>query len=124
MNPKPSHLIRASAIAYAAYGHKEFTDVRRAAAVILGNPLALMVRMVRRLQRLDQVPKRFKARLSVRRDSVSGKHYVDMRTFVAARLLALNRRKAVHAWLEDWAAQARSGNISSFDKKLLNKLVV
>jgi hypothetical protein len=122
-NRNPVELTRAAAIAYASYGRREFSDVRRAASMLLTNPLALMVRMVRRLQRLEQVPDRFKSRLSVRRDSVRGWHYIDTRTFVAGRLLMLNRRKAIRVWLKDWVDQAKNKKISSFDRRLVDRLV-
>lgn len=117
-------LIRASAIAYSTLGKREFTKVRRAAATLLNNPLALMVRMVRRLQKLDQVPDRFKARINLRNDSVGGRLYMDMRTYAAARLLTLNRRKAVRTWLEQWVHGAKKKRISAFDVRLLDKLIV
>ena len=117
-------LIRASAIAYSTMGKKEFTKVRRAAAILLNNPLALMVRMVKRLQKLNQVPDRFKARISLRYDSVRGRLYMDMRTFAAARLLALNRRKVVRGWLKQWVQGAKKKKISAFDRRLLDRLVV
>ena len=117
-------LIRASAIAYSTIGRKQFTRVRRAAATLLNNPLALMVRMVRKLQKLDHVPDRFKARINLRNDSVAGRLYVDMRTYAAARLLALNRRKTVRTWLKQWVQGAKKQRISAFDKRLLDKLIV
>jgi len=116
-------LIRASAIAYSTLGKKEFTEVRRAASTLLNNPLALMVRMVRRLQKLHQVPDRFKARLNLRRDSVGGRFFVDMRTYAAARLLTLNRRKVVRMWLKQWVQGTIKKKISAFDKRLLAKLI-
>lgn len=117
-------LIRASAIAYSTIGRKQFTRVRRAAATLLNNPLALMVRMVRKLQKLDHVPDRFKARINLRNDSVAGRLYVHMRTYAAARLLALNRRKTVRTWLKQWVQGAKKQRISAFDKRLLDKLIV
>jgi len=117
-----AQLIRASAIVYSTHGPSEFADVRKAAALLLNNPLALMVRMVRRVQRLDSVPDRFKARLTLRRDSVAGKEYLDMRTFVAARLLKLNRRTAVRKWLRQWANQNKRKRMSKFDRDLLERL--
>jgi hypothetical protein len=120
---KHALLIRASAIAYATFGPREFRDVRKAAALLLNNPLALMVRMVRRVQGLKQVPDRFKARLNLRRDSVAGRPYLDMHTYVAGRLLRLNRRKAVRQWLLQWASQIRRKRISAFDRSLLKRLV-
>jgi hypothetical protein len=120
---KPPQLVRAAAIAYATYGRKEFGEVRRAAGILLSNPLALMVRMVWRLQHLKKIPDRFKSRLSIRLDSVKNRQYVDMRTVVAARLLRLNKRKAVYDWLRSWVSQARKRKISVFDKKLLRALL-
>ncbi|HYL85763.1 MAG TPA: RNA-directed DNA polymerase [Candidatus Angelobacter sp.] len=117
-------LIRASAIAYSTFGRKEFTKVRRAAATLLNNPLALMVRMVRRLQKLNQVPDRFKARISLRSDSVRGGLYIDMRTYAAARLLRLNRRKAIRTWLKQWVNGAKKKRVSAFDRRLLARLIV
>ena len=122
-NPRHPQLIRASAITYATYGKREFGEVKKAAAVLLNNPLALMVRMAKRLQTLKQVPDRFKARLTIRRDSVRGRHYLDMRTFVAARLLALNRRKSIRQWLEQWVKKSKKMNISAFDRRLLQGIL-
>jgi len=121
--PKPPHLIRASAIVYATYGQREFSEVRKVASMLLSNPLALMVRIVWRTQKLDTVPDRFKSRLSVRRDSVMGRHYIDMRTLISARLLMLNRRRTVRKWVKDWVKQAGRQKISAFDRRLLAKLV-
>jgi hypothetical protein len=120
---KHSQLIRASAIVYSTYGPSEFREVRKAAAFLLNNPLALMVRMIKRIQGLKQVPDRFKARLNLRRDSVAGRLYLDMRTYVAARLLRLNRRKAVRLWLLQWAKQTMKQRISSFDRSLIKRLI-
>lgn len=119
---KHAQLIRASAIAYSTYGSSEFAEVRKTAALLLNNPLALMVRMVRRVQGLESVPDRFKARLTLRRDSVAGKEYLDMRTFVAARLLKLNKRRAIKDWLRQWANGAKRRRISRFDRNLIERL--
>ena len=117
------YLIRASAITYATYGNNEFMEVKRAAALMLNNPLALMVRMVRKLQTLKQVPDRFKARLTLRWDSVRGRHFIDMRTCVALGLLALNRKKAVRQWLRQWAKEPKKRSISAFDRRLIRRFV-
>lgn len=122
-NIRHPQLIRASAIIYATLGRREFTEVRRAASTLLNNPLALMVRMVRKLQGLQQVPDRFKARLNLRRDSVRGRPYMDMRTYTAGRLLRLNRYKAVRAWMKLWVKGSKKKKISAFDQTLLNKLI-
>jgi hypothetical protein len=119
----PSGLIRAAATVYAGEGKKEFNDVRRSAAVLLLNPLALMVRLVLRIMKFSEVPDRYKARLHTRRDPVNNKDYLDMRMLVAARLLALNRRKAVRLWLKSWILSLRKQKLSAFDKQMLARLV-
>jgi hypothetical protein len=118
-----SHLIRASAITYATYGKNEFTEVKRAPALLLNNPLALMVRMVKKLQTLRQVPDRFKARLTIRWDSVRGRHYIDMRTCVALGLLALNRREAIRQWLRQWVKESKKKSLSTFDRRLIRRFI-
>jgi hypothetical protein len=120
---RPPHLIRASAISYATYGRNEFTEVKRAAALLLNNPLALMVRMVKKLQTLRQVPDRFKARLTIRWDSVRGRHYIDMRTCVALGLLALNRREAIRQWLRQWVKESKKKSLSAFDGRLIRRFI-
>ena len=81
-----------------------------------------MVRMVKKLQALKQVPDRFKARLSVRWDSVRGRHFIDMRTYVAARILALNHKKGVRQWLNQWVQGSKKKNLSTFDRRLIRKV--
>jgi hypothetical protein len=117
-----SGLVRSSAITYSTLGATAFALVRKSASSLLNNPLALMVRMVRRLQRFDQVPDRFKARMQLRRDSVGGRQYLDMRTYVIGRLLHLNRRKAVREWLQQWVKSNYKRQISAFDRRLLQSL--
>jgi hypothetical protein len=119
---RPAQLIRASAIAYSTFGSSEFSEVRKAAAQLLNNPLALMVRMVKRIQALPDVPNRFKNRLTLRFDSVAGKRYLDMRTLVAAKLLKLNKRKTIRAWLRQWGNEAKRKHISKFDRDLIKAL--
>jgi hypothetical protein len=119
----PSQAIRATAIVYASYGNEEFHRVRRTAAVLLTNPLALLVRLVLRISKFTEVPNRYKARLIVRHDSVSGREYLDMRVLLAARLLTLNKRKSVRTWLKSWKDSMRKRNVSAFDKNLLARLL-
>ncbi len=119
----PYDAIRATAIVYASYGRTEFYRVRKAAAVLLVNPLALLVRLVLRISKLPQVPARYKARLIVRNDFVRGRKYLDMRVLLAARLLALNKRKNVQIWLKAWKNAAKSQGISAFDKNLIDRLL-
>jgi hypothetical protein len=119
----PSDLIRAAATVYASEGKNEFNDVRRSAAVLLLNPLALMVRLGLRIMKFSEVPDRYKARLHTRYDPLTNQDYLDMRTLVAARLLALNRRKSIRLWLKSWALSLSKRKLSAFDKRLLARLV-
>jgi hypothetical protein len=119
----PPRLIRAAAIIYASAGRREFTEVRRAAAALLLNPLGLMVRLVRRILKFNEVPERYKTRLKTRWDSVKNRPYLDMRMLVSARLLALSRKKNVKQWLKSWVAKMKKEKISTFDKRLLARLV-
>ncbi len=97
--------------------------MRRSAAVLLLNPLALMVRLVQRIMHFREVPDRYKARLQAWYDPVNNRNYLDMRTLVAARLLALNRKKLVTLWLKQWALNLGKKRLSAFDKRLLQRLV-
>jgi hypothetical protein len=119
----PPRAIRATAIVYASYGREEFHRVRRTAAVHLTNPFGLLVRLVLRISKFTQVPDRYKARLIFRRDSVSGRDYLDMRVLLAARLLSLNKRKSVRLWLKTWTGGMKKRNLSAFDKQLLTRLL-
>jgi len=97
--------------------------VRRSAASLLLNPLGLMVRLVLKIMRFTEVPDRYKVRLNARWDPVSNKYYLDMRMLLAARLLALNRKKAVKLWLKSWALKLRKEKMSAFDRRLLARLI-
>jgi len=114
-------VVRSTAIAYASYGRQQFFYVRRTAARLLWNPLAEMVQLVERILKFEEPPPRFKARLSLRYDAVAGRKFVDMRTIVTARLLALNKQPRVRKWLRQWRSQSIGSGVSRFDKKLLMK---
>jgi hypothetical protein len=80
--------------------------------------------MIERIQQYEQVPDRYKNRLTHRRDTVSGKASVDMRGVLTARLLALSPNAAVRNWLRDWKRITNAAGISTFDQKMLQRLVV
>ena len=61
-------------------------------------------------------------RVTLRKDSVKGRNYLDMRTFVAARLIALNRKKSVRKWLSQWVVTTRNSGVSAFDRRLVEKV--
>ena len=83
-----------------------------------------MVRLVLRILKFIEVPERYKIRLNARWDSVKNRPYLDMRMLVSARLLALNRKKNVKQWLKTWAAKMKKERLSTFDKRLLARLVI
>lgn len=114
---------RAVGIVVASYGTAEFAAVRKAASKLLRNPLASIVLLIDRIREYDFVPPRYVNRLSLHTDSVAGVKYVDMRSLLTARLLALNRTPAVIAWLKAWKQQMAKANISVYDQKLLARLL-
>lgn len=119
----PQDLVRASAIVYASYGLQEFEEVREAAGRMLQNPLARVIRMIEAIKSYDTVPQRWNARFNLHYDSVAGYFFVDMRSLLAARLLALNRRTEVLKWLKSRKEQFLKVSITPFDKDLLDRLL-
>lgn len=118
----PAPLVRAAAVVLASYGIDEYRFVRRRAAQLLDVNLAYLVRLVERIQRYEDVPGRYKARLNLHRDAVAGIEFVDMRAVMAARLLRLNRNTKVKQWLDNRLAQMRAASVSAYDVALLDRL--
>lgn len=119
----PPRVVRSCAIVYASQGPAQLSALEEAAARLLRNRLAEIVRLLRRLMAESSVPDRYKRRLALRQDSLTGTYYVDMRTILTARLLRLNERPAVQRWVRDWQAQANTKGISAYDKALLGRLL-
>jgi hypothetical protein len=119
----PAATVRSSAIVYLSYGRDEFIQVRRVAARLFQNNLAEIVRLVERILKYDEVPLRFSPRLDARFDSVARRSFIDMRSVLSARLLALNRKKAVTNWLTKKKIELQNSSISSYDKRLLERLL-
>jgi hypothetical protein len=115
---------RASAIVYCSFGLQRFRFVRSAASRQMLNPLAAVVRLIEAIKRYKEVTGRYRNRLRLSYDSVSGKKYIDMRVLLMARLLLLNRHRAVRNWTREWAEDARSQAISEFDRKLIKRLLL
>lgn len=124
---RPEHLsaasIRSAAIVYLTYGRDEFMQVRRVAARLFQNNLAEIVRVVERILRYNEVPRRFGARINSRFDPVAGRNFLDMRGVLASRLLALNRKKPVTTWLITKKRELLDSSISAYDKRLLKRLL-
>ena len=119
----PQEVVRASSIVYASYDRTHLAHLRRAAAKLLRNHLSEMVRFLERIQSYQEVPDRFKNRLHLRRDKITGEHYVDMRTLLTARLLAHSRGPKVKTWLLDWRQQVVQRTTSKYDHRLLRHLL-
>lgn len=119
----PSAVIRAASIVYASYGMEEFRVVRKTAARLLRNPIADMIRLIERVRAYEEVPGSYKARLSIRFDSVGNHQYIDMRSVLAARLLVLNRRAKVRDWLRSKKREFLGSSISPYDKGVVNPLL-
>jgi hypothetical protein len=118
-----SSVVRASAIVYASWGLAEYREVRKAVSKLLKSPLPETIRMIERIRQYTMVPDRYKSRLSLRPDSVSGRLYVDMRNLLTARLLAIGPHPAVKRWVGVWKAQILADKLSSFDKRMVRRLL-
>lgn len=99
-----------------------FNAVQTAASTLLRNHLSEFVRLVLRVRDFTTVPGRFKTRVRLDHDSITGSAYVDMRALLAARLLGLSTHTAVRAWLAVTKKNHLSEPISKFEVKLINRL--
>jgi hypothetical protein len=121
---RPPEVIRAAAVVFASYGRAEFQAARRATARLHRSNLVEMVRFIERILEYTEVPGSYKARLNPRGDSVAGTKYVDMRSILAARVLALNDRPKVRSWLRVKMRELRDRQgLSTYDKSLIDRLV-
>jgi hypothetical protein len=116
-------LLRAASVVYASYGEREFAQVRRSSSRLLRNHLADVVRLIERIRSYTDVPVRYKARLQIQFDSVSGLNYIDMRALLTVRLLMLSRAPRVAQWISDWKASALRKKVSLYDRQLIRKLL-
>jgi len=82
-----------------------------------------MVRLIERIRAYKEVPRSYAQRVRTDFDSILGRPYVDVRTILVARLLALNSRKAVRVWLMDKKKRLARANISDYDRRLLSRLL-
>jgi len=119
----PLPLLRAAAIVFASYGIAEFKTVRASASRLLRNELSTVVKLIERIQKYDDVPVRYKARLKPRYDSVSGTKYIDLRALLTVRLLKLATSPGVVRWISDWKISVSAQSISAYDKALIGKLI-
>ncbi len=119
----PIPLLRASAIVFASYGEREFTQVRKSAARWMRNDLSTVVKLIERIRKYDDVPDRYKSRLRPRFDPVAGIKYVDSRALLTVRLLRLAKAARVAKWVADWKANTLADSVSPFDKAFVRRLI-
>ncbi len=117
-----SETVRAAMVVFASFGGKEFAAVRKAAARLLRNHLSHMVRVIEKLRASESVPARFGARVVHRFDAVSRMDYVDMRSLLVARLLALSRATQVRHWLKSKKQELLKKALSQYDVDTLGRL--
>jgi hypothetical protein len=118
----PPQTVRSAAVVYASYGAEQFAFVKRSAAKIMRHTLTDLVRFVERVIAYDEVPRRFKPRLELRFDAITGRSYFDMRSLVALRLLALSKSMAVKKWVVGKTDELSKSHISSSDKRMIQRL--
>jgi len=118
----PAELCRSFSAVVSSDGDRGFAEVQSVASKLLRNHISDFVKLVLRIKNFTVVPGRFKARIKTSRDSISGAKFVDMRSYLAVRILALCPNQPV----QDWIAACKSGlfnePISTFEKQLINKL--
>jgi hypothetical protein len=118
----PTELCRSFCAVVSSDGDRGFAEVQSTASKLLRNHISDFVRLVLRIKKFTVVPGRFKARIKTSRDSITGAKFVDMRSYLAVRILALCANQPI----QDWIATCKSGlfkeSISTFEKQLINKL--
>jgi hypothetical protein len=118
----PANLCRSLCAVVAGDGNPGFTEVQSTASRLLRNHISDFVKLVIRIKRLTSVPGRFKARVTTSRDSITGAKFMDMRSYLAVRILALCPHKLVQGWIAARKKELFKEPLSAFDKKLINKL--
>lgn len=118
----PAHVSRSICAVLASCGSSEFAIVKAAASRLLRNHLSEFVKMVDRIQGFKEVEGRFKNRIGLSRDSITGAKYIDMRSILSARLLGLCSHTPVTSWLASKKNTLLADDISDFDKNLIRRL--
>lgn len=99
-----------------------FEVVQETASRLLRNHLSEFVKLIVRIKEFDTVPGRFKNRVSLSKDSITGADYVDMRAVLSARILGLCTHKTVCNWLADTKEKLKAASISHFEVNLIERL--
>jgi hypothetical protein len=118
----PASLCRSLCAVVAGDENKGFEEVQSTASKLLRNHISDFVKLVIRVRAFTSVPGRFKARITASRDSITGAKFIDMRSYLAVRILALCPHKIVQSWIANCKAELLKQQISTFDRKLISKL--
>ena len=115
---------RAVAFVYASYGRAQADELRRIAGASLRNVVAYPVQLMNRIRAYESVPERFRQRVAAGFDPLQNRNFLDMRRLLLVRLLGLNDKPAVGAWLRDKKQSIilRSRGLSEFDRNLVERL--
>lgn len=116
------NMTRALCAVVGGCGTQGFAVVQDTASRLLRNHLSEFVKLVVRIKVFTTVPGRFKSRVALGRDSITGSPFIDMRALLAARILGLCNHKEIHKWLADTKKKLLLSDIMEFDRKLIVKL--
>ena len=120
--PHPA-IAKAVVAVYVSYGDSEYREAVRAASQLRDNHLAQFLRMLAISRQYETVPVRFKIRRAPIHDSVAGKKRIDTRKLLVLRLLRLNKKKTVRAWVQDTRDWMIKQDVPDFDKRLVARLL-
>jgi hypothetical protein len=118
----PADVTRALCAVVGGCGASGFVAVQKTASRLLRNHLSEFVKLIARIKEFKTVPGRFKSRVALSSDSITGAKYMDMRSLLSARILALCENRTVQVWLKDTRKNILSSDISDFDRRLIKKL--
>lgn len=97
-------------------------QVQAVASRLMRNHLSEFVRLLERIKGFDHVPGRFKGRVSLTNDAITGAAVLDMRALLAARLIGQCGNSQVKNWLAATAVSHMNAGLSSFEVALLGRL--
>jgi hypothetical protein len=115
-------LCRSLCAVVSSMGQTGFRVVEATASRLLRNHISEFVKLVTRIKEFRSVPGRFRARIDVSFDSITGAKFFDIRSILAVRILALCPDPSVYEWLNARRRGILSEPLSAFDKRLIAKL--
>lgn len=70
----------------------------------------------------DRVPERFKTRVALTKDAITGSNVLDMRALLTARLMGQCARRGIKDWLATTKVEHDLAGLSEFESGLLARL--